>query len=158
MNKQIIKWSRWIILLPTSICLPVICIFLTDLLPAVNFEDSSSKHFLHSLYPFITSIISILTAYIIAPNHKFRASTAIAVLWLLSLLTALSIVIFKVRVAGEQQYVVDDGMATISTLIGVAIGLMVGWRLQVKKKIPVKNEISAISQARVKIEHLSRRK
>lgn len=134
MSKSILKWLRWLLVLPASICIPAITIFLPELLPHIKIDDISSANFRHALYPFVTSIISILTAYVVAPGYKFKASLAIAILWLFILLAALSIVLFKVKVAGEEQYVLDNGVATISTLVGITISLIVSWKAQSKRR------------------------
>lgn len=127
------KWVRWLLLLPASICIPAIIIFVPNLLPNIKAISTSYENFLHALSPFVSSIISILTAYVVAPSHKFRVSLAIALLWFLILLTALIIVVFKVKVDGEEQFVIDNGMATISTLIGIMVGLLVSRKAQSKR-------------------------
>ncbi|WP_143009112.1 hypothetical protein [Pedobacter terrae] len=130
MNQNIVKWLRWLFLLPVSILMTAVIFYLPELLPGIIVSKNSAKNVMHVLSPFFTSIISILSAHVIAPNDKFKASLVIGLIWLLILSIALSIVIFKVKFYGQHQYILDGGMALISAVTGIAIALLMSWKLQ----------------------------
>lgn len=130
MNQNIVKWLRWLFLLPVSILMTAVIFYLSELLPGIIVSKNSAKNVMHVLSPFFTSIISILSAHVIAPNDKFKASLVIGLIWLLILSIALSIVIFKVKFYGQHQYILDGGMALISAVTGIAIALLMSWKLQ----------------------------
>jgi len=135
MSQNIIKWLRWILLLPVSVLMPVLIFNLPEFLPGIIVSENSATNIVHVLSPFISSIISIISAYIIAPNFKFKASLVIGLVWLLILSIAISIVVFRVKFYGQQQYILDGGMATISAVLGITIALLTCWKLQnIQKK------------------------
>jgi len=81
----------------------------------------------HASSPFIASSLAIIAAYIIAPSHKFKASLVVAGLWLLAPMTAVVISLAGIQVEGEQQYLLDGGVAMLSTVLGIGASLYANW-------------------------------
>ena len=130
MNRNVIKWLRWSVVLPTSIGLGIIyAMFISPIL-----MQAMSKSFEHGTSPLIAGVIAILSAYVIAPTYKFKTSLTIACLWLSAPLIGVIIMIFGIKVNGEEQYLLDGGIALFTTILGILLGLFITWRLTTKHK------------------------
>lgn len=88
------------------------------------------KKLAHTLSPLIASIISIVFAYIIAPKCKFRSALIVAVTLLLVPIACIIIMVFGIKVSGEEQTIIDGGVAMAMLLIGIIVGVFVTWILK----------------------------
>lgn len=128
MNRNIINWLRWLVVVPTSIGLGIIyAMYISPIL-----MQGLSRSFEHGASPLIASMIAIVVAYTIAPTYKFKTSLTIACLWLLAPLGGVIIVIFGIKINGEEQYLLDGGAALFTTMLGILLGSFITWRLTVK--------------------------
>jgi hypothetical protein len=128
MNRNIVNWFRWLVVMPASIGLGIT--YAMYISPALM--QGVGKSFEHGSSPLIASMIAILVAYIIAPDYKFKTSLTIAFLWLLVPLAGIIIMIFRIKVNGEEQYLLDGGVALFTTMLGILLGSLITWRLTVK--------------------------
>ncbi|KQC02362.1 hypothetical protein [Pedobacter sp. Hv1] len=128
MNRNIIKQLRWLVVVPASIGLGIL--YATYISPILM--GGMSNSFEHGASPLMASMITIVSAYIIAPTYKFKTSLTIACLWLLAPLTGIIIMIFGIKINGEEQYLLDGGVALFTTILGVLFGLFITWRLTAK--------------------------
>jgi hypothetical protein len=86
MNKNIIKWLRWLIVVPASIGLGILyAMYVSPLL-----MQATSKSFEHGTSPLIAIMIALVSAYIVATMHKFKTSLVVGGLWLLAPLASIN--------------------------------------------------------------------
>jgi hypothetical protein len=123
MNATYLNWLRWVLLVPTSIGLGILYAIYGGPLITYGWDQSID----HASSPFIASAIAILAAYHLAPFHKFRASLAVAFLWLMAPIIGSFIIITDIKVEGEEQYLVDGGVAMLSTFLGIVASLYANW-------------------------------
>lgn len=128
MNSSIINWLRWILVLPVSIGSGII--YAMYISPALM--QGMSKSFEHGSSPLIAILLAIVSAYIIAPSHKFKTSLVVGGVWLLAPIAGIFIVLTGIKIEGEEQSVVDGGFAIFTTMLGVLLGSLITWILNAK--------------------------
>lgn len=124
MNATLIYWLRWVLLLPIAIGLGIGYAIYGGPLVTYGWDKSIE----HASSPFIASSLAIITAYIIAPSHKFKASLIVAGFWLLAPIIGIVIAVTGIKVEGEEQYLLDGGVAMLSTILGIGASLYANWR------------------------------
>lgn len=131
MNHKVIIILRWIIFIPASIVLSLIyAIYIHPLL-----MQGVDKRVAHALNTLIVGVIAITASYIIAPKHKFRSALIVAATLLLVPVACIIIIVFGIKVNGEEQTIVDGGAAMAMLLIGIIVGVFVTWILKTWRQI-----------------------
>ena len=125
-----IIWLRWLLILPVSISFPIFIDWLVRLFFYLSLDSRVETGIARCLIMLISTIGSVLLAYIVAPSSKFEASIIIAAVWVLVLAACLIIVVGGIEIAGEQQTVLDGGVSSISMLVGLTIGLLITNKLR----------------------------
>jgi len=128
MNRNLIRWFRWLILIPATIGLTLLyAIYVNPVL-----TQGFGKNIEHALNPFISFALVVLIAYLIAPSYKFKTSLIFGCLSLLLPFVGIIIVLTGIKIGGEEQYVLDGGIGLFATLLGVVSGLLITWKLSSK--------------------------
>jgi len=128
MNRNLIRWFRWLILIPATIGLTVLyAIYVNPVL-----TQGFGKNIEHALNPFISFALVVLIAYLIAPSYKFKTSLIFGCLSLLLPFVGIIIVLTGIKIGGEEQYVLDGGIAIFTTIAGLAVGLLITWKLNIR--------------------------
>jgi len=106
------------------------------------------KDAVHAFNPLITSVIAIVLAYFIAPKYKFNIALVVAALWLLAPIAGLIIVMFGIKVNGQEQSILDGGAALATTILGVIVGIFIAWKFHLRLSSKSREEeiISRINQ------------
>lgn len=109
-----IIWLRWLLILPVSISFPIFIDWLVRLFFYLSLDSRVETGIARCLIMLISTIVSVLLAYIVAPSSKFEASIIIAAVWVLVLAACLIIVVGGIGIAGEQQTVLDGGVSSMA--------------------------------------------
>ena len=90
---KLTEWLRWLAVLPGALLASFLVTFPLHWLLYLKFANGgtlfgivalppgASETIERAIYPFVIAITFIITGYKIAPNHKFRASVALGVLY-----------------------------------------------------------------------------
>lgn len=150
MNRNLIRWFRWLILIPATIGLTLLCAIYVNPVLTQDF----GKNIEHALNPFISFALIVLIAYLIAPSYKFKTSLIFGCLSLLLPFVGIIIVLTGIKIGGEEQYVLDGGIGLFATLLGVVSGLLITWKLSSKNNNSPNSKDEAIIQKIENIEGL----
>ena len=150
MNRNLIRWFRWLILIPATIGLTLLyAIYVNPVL-----TQGFGKNIEHALNPFISFALVVLIAYLIAPSYKFKTSLIFGCLSLLLPFVGIIIVLTGIKIGGEEQYVLDGGIGLFATLLGVVSGLLITWKLSSKNNNSPNSKDEAIIKRIENIEGL----
>ncbi|RZK78095.1 MAG: hypothetical protein EOO85_07160 [Pedobacter sp.] len=81
----------------------------------------------------ITSFVSVIFTYIIAPKYKIKAVVGLFCLWFIIIISCLILVISKVELYGVEWEIKDGGMALNMVILGLTFGYIVLFARQNKK-------------------------
>lgn len=144
MGSKFITWFRWVMVFPVSIGT---CILYSSFIHPVLLQGLG-KNTVHAFNPLIASVIAIVVAYIIAPNYKFNIALIVAGFFLLAPIAGLIIVMFGIKVNGQEQSILDGGAALATTTLGVIVGIFIAWKFHLRLSSKSREEeiISRINQ------------
>ncbi|MFN0292511.1 hypothetical protein [Pedobacter helvus] len=128
MNAKLLVFLRWLMVFPVSIGM---CILYSFYIHPVLLQGWD-KNIVHAFNPLIASVIAIVLAYFIAPKNKFNIALIVAGLFLLAPVTGLIIVMFGIKVNGQEQSILDGGAALATTTLGVIVGIFIAWKFHLR--------------------------
>jgi MFS family permease len=133
-------WIRWLLLLPFSIGIGLAISSLVSVALSFVVHNYDLTQFNSGSRAFITSSLSIILAYVIAPKYKHRAVVGLYFLWALGLTFCLTIAICKIKLYGVEWEIKDCGIALIMILIGLTFSYLILFIIP-KRRIELHNVI-----------------
>lgn len=129
-RKLTFNWLRWGLLAPLSIGAGLLVSSIVGFCLTYITRDESLEAYRHASAPLITSFLSIILAYWIAPKYKLRTAITMCSLWLLIITLGLLITITDIKLYGQEYELKDGGMAIILTACGLAFACYLIWKLR----------------------------
>lgn len=123
--RLIIYWIRWLLLLPLSIGIGLAVTSLFSIALSFVVHNYDLSQFNSAMRAFISSSLSIILAYMIAPKYKLKVVLGLYFLWALAIAFCFTIGIFKIKLYGEEWEMKDGGLALNMVLIGLTLSYVI---------------------------------
>jgi drug/metabolite transporter (DMT)-like permease len=123
MQSKVLNILRWILVIPISIGLVSLLDWFSTTVLETQLDRTLINGIKRTLVTLTSTISSVLVAGLIAPNHKFRASCGIAILWIIIVLLTIGISLFT----NKGYEILDGGISITSVFIGLISGVLISW-------------------------------
>ncbi len=133
MNQKTKTILRWVAVLPGALLagflatFPLHWILYFSLAKGETISGVNIEPIEYAIYPFVIAITFVLAGYEIAPNHKFKTSVGLTILWITLFLSAFLLVPIFIP-----QLELNFELRGILSILGSLLGLFIVWKKEEK--------------------------